>query len=56
MYLLVPIQLGWKEDFDFKDRKLHYVLQELSAIEEKTDSRAKEVVRNCKLYLEEKDN
>ncbi len=54
LYLLGPIHLGWEEEFDFKDRKLHYVLQELSAIEEKSDSRAREVVKNCKLYLEGK--
>lgn len=41
-------------EFDFKDRKLRYVLEELTIIEEKTDSRAKEVVKNCKLYLEDK--
>jgi hypothetical protein len=55
LYLLGPIHLGWEKEFDFKDRKLRYVLEELTIIEEKTDSRAKEVVMNCKLYLEGRD-
>jgi len=54
-YVSVPIELKWKNDFNFKDRKLRYVLEELTAIEEKDSKRAKEIVRRCKLYLEDKD-
>jgi hypothetical protein len=55
LYLLVPIQLGWKGELILADRKLHYVLEELSAIEDKSPKRAKDIVRRCKLYLEDKD-
>lgn len=55
LYLIVPIQLEWDKEMDFTDRKLRYVLEELSAIEEKNPEKARDVVRRCKLYLENKD-
>ena len=58
----VGIEEGWKEDFQFKDKKLKYVLEELSAFkvlgeirDDKEDEREKEKVKRFILYLEGKD-
>jgi len=53
-YLTVPIELHQAE-LKIKDRKLHYVLQELSAVSVVPDKRAKENVRCFILYLKGKD-
>ena len=51
----VGIEEKWEEDFQFKDRKLKYVLEELSPLEEEQDEIAKEKVKRFILYLEGKD-
>ena len=58
----VGIEEKWKEDFQFKDRKLKYVLEELSAFkvlgeirDDKEDEKEKVKVKRFILYLEGKD-
>ena len=53
-YMSVPIDLGWREEFDFNDRKLRYVLEEITGIEDKSPERAREIISRCIEYLEEK--
>lgn len=53
--ITVGIEEGWKEDFKFEDKKLKYVLEELSPLEEEQDKVAKEKIKRFILYLEGKD-
>ncbi len=55
LYMVAPIRLGWNDNYQFKDSKLKYVFEELSAIEAVDDDRAKENVKRFILYLEGKD-
>ena len=55
MYLTIPIELKWEDEFKFKDNKLHYVMEELSAIEVVEDKRARENVKRFILYLQDKE-
>ena len=55
MYLHIPIQEKWPDEFKFKDKKLKYVLEELSAIEVVSDDRAKENTKRFILYLQDKE-
>ena len=55
MYLHIPIHEKWTNEFKFKDSKLRYVLEELSAIETVSDERAKEIVKRFVLYLQDKE-
>ena len=58
----VGIEEEWKGDFEFKDKKLEYVLEELSAFkvlgeirDDKEGEREKEKVKRFILYLKGKD-
>ena len=53
--ITVGIEEEWKEELKLKDRKLDYVLSELSIIEKESDEKAKEKIKRFILYLEGKD-
>lgn len=53
IYLTLPIGLGWKTGFRFRNARLRYVFEELSAIEEEEESRARENVKRFLSYLKE---
>ena len=55
MYLHIPIQEGWPDEFKFTDAKLRYVLEQLSTIEVVPDKRARENVKRFILYLQDKE-
>ena len=54
-YLTAQIHLEMKKDFVFKDKKLAYVFQKVSALTEISEKRAIEVVKRFILYLKGKD-
>jgi len=54
-YIVVPIHEPDVEDIEFKDAKLRYVLEELSAIETISDLRTHDLVKRFILFLEGKN-
>jgi hypothetical protein len=55
MYVTIPIHNKKVDEIKFQDKKLKYVLEELSAIEEENGLRAAKLVKRFILYLQGKD-